>query len=50
MTVSSLRPAKIITPPRQVNCHRKADFDSLKEELRQAKEDFINMAEISSAD
>ena len=47
---SSLRPAKIITPPRQVNCYRKADFDSLKEELRQAKEDFINMAEIASAE
>ena len=47
---SSLRPAKIVTPPRQVNCYRKADFDSLKEELRQAKEDFINMAEISSAE
>ena len=27
-----------------------ANFDSLKEELRQAKEDFINMAEISSAE
>ena len=47
---SSLRPAKIVTPPRQVNCYRKADFYSLKEELRQAKEDFINMAEISSAE
>ena len=45
---SSLRPAKMITPPRQVNCYRKADFDSPKEELRQAKEDFINMTEISS--
>ena len=47
---SSLRPAKIVTPPRQVNCYRKVDFDSVKEELRQAKEDFINMAEISSAE
>ena len=47
---SSLRPAKMITPPRQVNCYRKADFDSPKEELRQAKEDFINMTEISSAE
>ena len=47
---SSFCPAKIITPPRQVNCYRKADFGSLKEELRQAKEDLINMAEISSAE
>ena len=47
---SSLRPAKIVTPPRQVKCYCKADFDSLKEELRQSKEDFINMAEISSAE
>ena len=34
----------------KVDCYHKADFDSLKEELRQAKEDFINMAEISSAE
>ena len=47
---SSFRPAKIITPLRQVNCYQRANFDSLKEELRQAKKDFISMAEISSAD
>ena len=47
---SSLRPAKAITPPRRVNCYKKADFDALKQELREAKEEFEMMAQTSSAE
>ena len=47
---SSLRPAKAITPPRRVNCYKKADFDALKKELREAKEEFEMMAQTSSAE
>ena len=37
---SSLYPAKAITSPRKVNCYNKADFESLKRELKDAKEEF----------
>ena len=33
---SSLRPAKVTTPPRQVFCYGKADYDSIKQELTDA--------------
>ena len=47
---SSLRPAKANTPPRRVNCYKKADFDALNKELREAKEEFEMMAQTSSAE
>ena len=45
---SSLRPSKTVTPPRKVHLYHKADLDALKEELRQSKEEFINMEQTSS--
>ena len=45
---SSLRPAKAATPPRKVHLYRKADFDSLKAELRHVKEEFLSMENTST--
>ena len=47
---SSLRPAKAITPPRKVSYYKMADIESLKRELRAAKDEFETMAQISSAE
>ena len=40
---SSLRPAKAQTPPRKVYIYNKADFSSMKAELRRIKETFISL-------
>ena len=45
---SSLRPAKAQTPPRKVHIYNKADFPSIKAELRRKKEEFASMEPISS--
>ena len=36
---SSLRPSKTVTPPRKVHLYHKANFESLKRELRRVKEE-----------
>ena len=45
---SSLRPSRAITPPRKVFCYNKADFDSLKMELRRVKEEFVSLEPTST--
>ena len=45
---SSLRPSKTVTPPRKVHLYHKADFESLKGELRRVKEEFISMEPTST--
>ena len=45
---SSLRPAKAQTPPRKVHIYKKADFASLKDELRRVKEEFTSMEPTST--
>ena len=45
---SSLRPSRAITPPRKVFCYNKADFDSLKTELRRVKEEFVSLEPTST--
>ena len=40
--------AKAATPPRKVHLYRKADFDSLKAELRHVKEEFLSMENTST--
>ena len=47
---SSLRPTKRVSPPRQVYCYKKAHFSSLKEELKQAKDEFIAIENTLSAE
>ena len=46
----SLCPTKNVTPPRLVYCYKKADFNSVKEELTQAKDEFITMENLSPAE
>ena len=46
---SSLRPAKTQTPPRKVYIYNKADFSSMKAELRRIKETFISLEPVSTA-
>ena len=46
---SSLRPAKAQTPPRKVYIYNKADFSSMKAELRRIKETFISLEPVSTA-
>ena len=45
---SSLRPSRAITPPRKVFCYNKADFESLKRELRHVKEEFASLEPTST--
>ena len=45
---SNLRPSRAITPPRKVFCYNKADFDSLKTELRRVKEEFVSLEPTST--
>ena len=47
---SSLRPSKATTPPREVNCYKKADFESLRRELRDAKDEFVTMSQTSTVE
>ena len=45
---SSLRPTKAVTPPRTVHQYHKADFESIKTELRHIQEDFVSMEPTST--
>ena len=45
---SSLRPAKAQTPPRKVYIYNKADFSSMKAELRRTIETFISLEPVST--
>ena len=45
---SSLRPSRAATPPRKVFCYNKADFDSLKMELKRVKEEFVSLEPTST--
>ena len=45
---SSLRLAKAQTPPRNVYIYNKADFPSVKAELRRIKETFISLEPVST--
>ena len=45
---SSLRPSRAITPPRAVFYYNKADFESLKRELRHVKEEFVSLEPTST--
>ena len=46
--VSSLRPSKPVTLPREVHLYHKADIESLKGKLIRIKEDFISMEPTST--